>query len=425
MASVLSRIFWSGLDAAVYPITTLVLTAGLVRHLGDAGYGIFVAAFAVSNLAAATNVAISSATLKLIAEVNADAAKKGELLARRIGTLLALVLAADLILVAGGWAFSTPIAGLVFGGGPNLRPDLPRLLGIALLTVALQQIDAVLASVLKGLERLRVQSSFEALSKVALTAGLIGAAVLSRDVAAVLNAYAIGLALSVVLRGVLVVNAARIQWRWLAVDREVAFSVLKFGSWMWLFAMGSMLYANLDKVLIGRHAGTAQLGEYNVYLQLAQLIQFIPAGIFAFAMPAFARMNAQGRIDDLRRAFKKLLLATSGIAIAGGVGLLIAYEPIVGLYFGRPGTLGRTTEYLAVATFTIHAFSLAPMFVLMALGESRAISMVNLACTVGMALIALFLIPKIGVDGGLWARLFYVAGLLLMFRLAAVRLRQR
>jgi hypothetical protein len=50
-----ARAFWSGLDAAAYPIATLAMLAGLVRALTPSDYGILVLALAASGLSLAIN----------------------------------------------------------------------------------------------------------------------------------------------------------------------------------------------------------------------------------------------------------------------------------------------------------------------------------------------------------------------------------
>ena len=161
------RALWSMLDAAATPVSTLATLAALVRALSPSDYGILVIALAASGLSMAINPAIAATTTKFVSELSGGPHPGGRTVAGVITVSLVTVTVIDLVLVLGTAVFSERLSLWAFGLRRHVARDrhVGELLLLAVLSIGIQQIEAVLAAALRGLERFRRQALIELLSR--------------------------------------------------------------------------------------------------------------------------------------------------------------------------------------------------------------------------------------------------------------------
>ena len=148
-----TRALWSALDAAATPGFTLVTLAVLVRALSASDYGLLVMALAASGLSMAINPAIAATTTKFVSELSGQRNSGGGTIAGVITTSLIAVALIDLAILLGTAVFSEPLSRWVFGSAVASTRQVGQMLLLAVLSLAIQQIDAVLAAAIRGLER--------------------------------------------------------------------------------------------------------------------------------------------------------------------------------------------------------------------------------------------------------------------------------
>ena len=70
--------------------------------------------------------------------------------------------------------------------------------------------------------------------------------------------------------------------------------------------------------MVGRSLGAAAAGQFNIYIQLTQMVHFVPSSLFAFSLPAFSRLAAQGGegARQIAPAYRTYLGVTSATALA-------------------------------------------------------------------------------------------------------------
>lgn len=416
----IARGIWSGMDAAATPLASLAMTAGLVRALGAEAYGIVVVVLAVSALSLAINPAISAATTKFISE----AVGAGKNVANSVPRVIAESVLAVGIIGAGflsiTYVFSAPLSRLLFGGRTTLSTTgLAAILLLAVLTVCIQQIDGVFSAALRGLERFKEQALFELTSRAIVAASTIATAFATHDIHSVLTANCVALAISAVLRGAYVRLIAPGNRLFIKPTRSDLKKLLGFGSWMWLSATATAAFGTVDRIIVGRILGPQAVAEYQVYVQLSQLVHYIPSSIFAFTFPAFSRLSAvkSDGAAVLKTLYLKTFTAVVSLAVTIAITLILwGHSILVLISGGRLGAADSGPLYCLIVGFTVLAANVAPYYLLLGTGRSRNVSLVT-SLSVGASIIgAAILIPLFGLWGAAMARLVYVAGtLLLMF----------
>jgi O-antigen/teichoic acid export membrane protein len=420
------RALWSALDAAAMPASTLATLAALVRALTPPDYGILVIAIAASGLSMAVNPAIAATTTKFVSELSARPHPSGRTVAGVITVSLMSVAVIDFVLLLGTGVFNRPLSSWIFGNDVRAQ-NLGLILFLAVLAIAVQQIETVLAAAIRGMERFRRQALIEVFSRISLTAAVIYVAWHTRSPAAILIAQCAVYLASALVRAIALRRLLPGGRLFELSARAEAGTLFRYGGWMWLAALAGVAYTSADRIIIGRTLGAAAAGQYNIYVQITQLIHFIPSSVFAFSFPAFSRLAALGSDHrlEIARAYRTYLLAIGTVALGIAAVMMLSWPHllriIVGAEFGdsRFGAPGLLT-----LNFLLLAFNVTPYYVLLALGQARAVAVITTASMLAALVLMTMLIPRFGLEGAALSRLAYGIGALMLLLRAQRLLRQ-
>jgi O-antigen/teichoic acid export membrane protein len=420
------RALWSALDAAAMPASTLATLAALVRALTPSDYGILVIAIAASGLSMAVNPAIAATTTKFVSELSGRPHPGGRTVAGVITVSLISVAVIDLVLLLGTTVFNRPLSSWIFGDNVRAQ-NLGLILFLAVLAIAIQQIETVLAAAIRGMERFRRQALIEVFSRIALTAAVIYVAWHTRSLAAILIAQCAVYLASALVRAIALRRLLPGGRLFELSARAEAGTLFRYGGWMWLAALAGVAYTSADRIIIGRTLGAAAAGQYNIYVQITQLIHFIPSSVFAFSFPAFSRLAALGgdHRREIARTFRTYQLAIGTVALGIAAAVMLSWPHLLRIIVGAAFADGRFgAPGLLTLNFLLLAFNVTPYYVLLALGQARAVAVVTTASMVAALVLMTILIPRFGLEGAALSRLAYGIGALMLLLRAQRLLRQ-
>ena len=409
------RALWSGVDAAANPASMLAMLVVLVRTLSPSDYGILVIALAASAISMAVNPAIAATTTKFVSELAGQRRTADRRIAAVITISLAAVAAIDLVLISGTVAFSSTLSTWIFGSAVAGVAQRGNVLLLAMLAVGAQQIDAVFAAAIRGLERFRRQALIEVLMRIALVAAVALAAWCTRSVQAVLVAQVVVCVVAVLVRAIALSRLLPERRLFAQPSRTEANQLFGYGGWMWLTAVAGVAYTGVDRIIVGRTFGPAAAGQYNIYVQITQLIHFLPSSLFAFSFPAFSRMSAQGAAQGapIRRAYKTYSLVIVATACGIAAVILLFWSRLIRIVTGSVVDDGQfDAAALLALNFVALAATIAPYYLLIALGRSKSVSLIAAASVVVALALMIVLIPSYGLAGAAAARLAYGCGTL-------------
>ncbi len=416
-SSAAARALWSALDAGAYPVATLAMLAGLVRALTPSEYGILVLALAASGLSLAINPAIAATTTRFVSRAAAESKSVGQSIAGVITAALLAVAVIDLLLLLVTALFREPLARWVFGGATAAAgTDAGNVLWVALLAVGIQQLDAVLAAAIRGLECFARQALIEMLARAVLAVAVLWVAWRTHSVVAVLIAQCVVCAVSLLVRAAALRPLLPDRTLFRRSGRAQISALFKYGGWMWLTALAAVLYTSADRIIVGRWLGPAAAGQFNIYIQLTQLVHFVPSSLFAFSLPAFSRLAAQGGegARQIAPAYRTYLVVISATALVMALGLLASWPLLLRIFAG--GAI-RDPQWqvalLLTLNFLVLACNVAPYYLLLALGHSRSVSLITSGGMLVALLLMTVLIPRFGMAGAALARLAYGAAALI------------
>jgi len=413
------RALWSAIDAGASPATALLLAAGLVRTLGASDYGLIIMALAVSALSTSISPAIAATTTRFVSEVSASAAMQADVSRILTGSLMTVAIM-DVLLLSIAAAFAGPLSAAVFGSAIASRPDIIPIMLLAVASLCVQQIDGVFAATLKGLQQFRPQALAEVGCRLVLVVTVIAAARLSGSVKATLLVYCASFGISCMVRFSVVkrcLGVGRLLSRPLAGDLK---KLLSFSGWMWLNAIASMAYGSVDRIIVGRVSGTTAMAEFNVYMQLAQLVHFIPASLFAFAYPVFGRLsvNVRSHAAQVKFLYARYFARCIGIGLLIAAALLLFMRPLLrGLTAGALPLSHASAFMLLILNFAILSVSIIPYYATLGLGSARSVSLVTSISMLVSLVLTIILTPRLGLEGAAFARLAYSIGVLSLYLL--------
>jgi len=120
----------------------------------------------------------------------------------------------------------------------------------------------------------------------------------------------------------------------LEFSTKIARELFSFGKYLWGFSILSALGDSLDRIIIGRWLGAANLGIYGLALNLSKLpATQISWMINRIAFPALSRI--QDDKEALRRVFLKTLNHVAPISLPVGLGLSATSDVLVATLYGE------------------------------------------------------------------------------------------
>ena len=405
--------FWAILEYLWNPLLGIMLTPVLLEALGEELFGYWTLLFAAISLGAILNFGTGTAVVKRIAESDPSDPNA------RVRLLQSAMAIACL-----GAAASSLALGLSFHfGGERVFPRMGRLdllvfVGwCAALVCFIEQLDNVLASALKGLERFSLAANVEVASRTFQFALVAATALHFKALEPVCLAVVTSSLLRLAAKTAVVARllGASAVLPGLHIDRPM----LKLAKWGWAQGAGGLFFGIADRLIVGAMLGPNTLAQYAVAIQLPQQIHAICAAGTSVLLPQLSRRLQTETGPNIARAVSKLYAFMAGAIVLTAVLLAYFGRDILQLWLRLPPSPGsvKLFFYMTVA-FAILALNVIPHFVLLSVGRVRLVAMSNIAAGAISCVLMLWLTPMAGADGVGYAKIAY--GLITMAVLVPV-----
>jgi O-antigen/teichoic acid export membrane protein len=307
-----------------------------------------------------------------------------------------------------GWFLAPVLTDRVIAHVPALRTDCLWSLRIASLLVVLRAVETVCISTHRAFERYGDAIRISVLGRLL---GLAAAGLLPRmthSVTSVLTVTAGLLLLSVwlqLIRLCALINVPRLTP---SFDRTTAGALLGFGLFTWIQAVSGLLFGQVDRIITGAALGAAAVTSYALCVQLSQPIYGIAAAGLHFLFPRLAIQHSLNNAAGLCRTVFLGFCINLIIVVIGTSTLLLAGETILRLWAGEDiARAGHSLLPLIVWSTALPALNVSGSYSLLALGQVRIVTWLNLIAGSTMLLSIPLLLPRYGLPGMAYARMFY------------------
>jgi teichuronic acid exporter len=277
-------VVWNAIGKASNTIISLLVTALLTRILTPADFGVVAMVMVISSF------------LNIMAEAGVSTAvvQKRDLDARALSTLFWMGIAISLVAGA-GLALASPLVALLFAE-PRLKPVV-AILSMSFVFLAMGRIPNGL---LERSFRFRELAASEVVAAAA--SGVVG--ILLARAGAGYFALVFQTLVSGFLNAVMRLSFARFRPR-LVFDVGALRAVTGYSTGVTAFSAINYWARNLDKALIGRALGAAQLGFYGrAYALMLYPLEAISSIVNPSLHPLFSAM--QGDLPRMTRAYLKI-----------------------------------------------------------------------------------------------------------------------
>ncbi|MGA8528554.1 MAG: polysaccharide biosynthesis protein [Acidobacteriaceae bacterium] len=428
----LTNAFFGAVDYISYPAGMLLVAPIVLHRLGASEYGLWMVATAIISAGGIVASGFCDAGIQRVARLRGSGDRSS--IADTVRSILAINLVLGSALAAMGWiaapwlaphlAASTTVASrLAFSRLMSSRECLISL-RIASVAILARAVETVGVSTLRGFEEYRdtVQVS-SALRLVTLG----GAAVL-----ALLGKRTISILL---LTAILLVLGAWVQFRlvrtrlgpvslWPRFHTRETRLLLGTGSFVWLQALGSVIFGQLDRILLGVTAGALVVAPYALCVQFAQPVFGLVASGLHFLFPYLS-----GRAGALsKRAFRQTIgraFACNLLLVAGGAAILLAVGPRLIRIWAGAAVAHTAAAVLPPIVFgsALMGLSVTGTYAMQALGLFRTVALLSIAGRAAMLPLLLALLHHHGLHGLADSRLIYGAVALIVYLPLLAKLR--
>jgi O-antigen/teichoic acid export membrane protein len=203
---------------------------------------------------------------------------------------------------------------------------------------------------------------------------------------------------------------------WPLFHRVETRALMGLGIFVWLQAVGAVVFGHLDRILLGVSLGALAVAPYSLCVQFAQPIFGLSASGLNFLFPYLS-----GRVSRLSSAeLKGTLLkafACNLLFVACGAGLLLQIGPGLIRLWAGPVVAQSASKILApvVLGSALMGLSVTGTYAMQGLGLFRTVAFISLGSRTAMLLLMIELLRQMGLPGLALSRLCYGSVALLVY----------
>lgn len=391
---------WSIAESLAFPILMFLATPIFLNTLGPAQYGQWMLLLTFNGLGGLAGLGMGASATK---EVSANRGRRNsDAAVQAVRTSLAATLSMSLVL-----ATILILIGLTIGPSWLSKAGDTELIQVLFIAgavlITLEQIDLVFASTIKGFERFDLSAKVEIASRLFLIVASLVAAVLTENIIWVIGISIVVLFGRTIFKYRIVrelMNYRSLTPSW---DREEFAKIFGFGKWLWLQGIAATAFSTVDRFMIAAVLGASALAQYTICLQIAQQIQTVPAAAAQLFFPKVSKGIA-ANVPVARLAIRgTLLFVILTAVIAAPVAVL--GETILKIWVGPEIALNSGGLLLTlILAFSLLALCSTPHFVLLGLGKSRSVALLNVTAGGAALCLTYWGVTMYGVIGAAYGR---------------------
>ncbi len=397
---------YSTLDHAWLIILWAISTPIFIRNLGEDAFGIWILISSLVGMGAVFSFGFGEATVRFVSKYHTESDPDRVTKVVEVSLTLYAISGAffgGLVFVLSPW-----IATSAFDLPPELQQETLVGFRIASYVVFITAFLKTLEAVINGFQRYDITARVGMVLRGAILLVNVWLALIGYTVSVLVMVTAIGLTLQTAICYWIVRRHFVHRFRLLSrPDGDTTMEILRFGFQIWLQMVGGALSNTLDRFLVGGIVSPAAAGVYAVCLQLSQQIHLLLTRALAYLLPAASEARStDGDAADFLPLYRNGLNLTL-LVIGATVPPLIIMAPQVLTFWVGPDFAAQGTQALQGLAyyFALMATVVAPFYMLNGMGKPEWNTVLMIFNGVVFVALALFLMPRFGLMGAVYARL--------------------
>jgi O-antigen/teichoic acid export membrane protein len=272
----------------------------------------------------------------------------------------------------------------------------------------IKSIESVFMSTLRAFETYGSTVRIAICSRTAILASAIALAGFGRNVAwimvaAVLISTAGTLAQALALQTKIGSFSPMPSW-----DRKTVSGIAAFGTFSWLQAISGMVFGQADRFFVGFFMGAPDVAYYGLCVQAAQPIHGLISSGMHFLFPHLSARYSVAPISEIRRKVTLAIRANVILVASLSMPVIVFGRHVLTMWMGPSfGQQPPLMFAIIVFSFALLGMNVTVHYALLAVGQVRVVTYLNLLAGIVMLLLMAILIPKHGLQGAALARLVY------------------
>ena len=405
---------FGALDYVSYPLGMLLVAPIVLHRLGAAEYGLWMIATSVVSAGGIIASGFCDACIQRVAHLRA--ARELDAMPRAVQSMLAINALIGSALAVAVWMVA-PYAAIRMSAMQVIpATECMIALRIASVLILFRAVESVGVGVQRAFERYRETVQINTAVRL-----------LTLSAAALLAYFGFRTVSILTATGIFLIAGTCIQLRQASRLLEStslrplfhsgeANLLLRRGVFVWLQALGAVVFGQLDRILLGTYLGALAVAPYSLCVQFAHPIYGLTASTLNFLFPYLCGRATTHTRAELRGTLLKAF-ACNAIMVASGAALLLVFgQQLIRLWAG-PAVAQTAAQILPpiVLGSAFVGLGVTGTYALQALGLFRTVAYMSLGGRAVMALLMVVMLRHSGLQGLATSRLFYGSIALLVY----------
>ncbi len=191
---------------------------------------------------------------------------------------------------------------------------------------------------------------------------------------------------------------ARFGWRHVK-------SLSTFSFWLFLTSGGMMVFAHADTVVIGYYLSNADIGVYQIVLQLATMATFATSALRSTLWPKVSRWGTIGELELIEESLSRAVTYSLILAVPVLAGGVLLGDRLLYFLYGAEFARGYTAFMLLLIVQIVNIFMFFFTSYISALDRIKDLFKVTIVAAAANIVLNIILIPMMGIEGAAVATL--------------------
>ena len=402
----LTNAVYGVLDYASYPFGMLLVAPIVLHKLGASEYGLWMIATAVVSAGGIIASGFCDANLQRVARLRCT----GEIdsVVQTVRSMMGINLVLGLAIAAATWIAAPFAASHIAVSRLTPVRECLTCIRIASGLILVRAVESIGVTTHRAFEQYRGTVQISTAVRLLTLASAAVLALLGRRTVSILLATAVFLVLGTYMqfRGLRTFLGPGTLWPTFQFGETKA--MLGFGVFVWLQTLGSVVFGQFDRILLGVSLGALAVAPYALCIQFAQPIFGLTASGLHFLFPYLSGRAGTLSNAALKRTVLKAFACNLLLVVCVAGLLLLLGDRLIRLWAG-PAIANSAAGIFTpiVLGSALMGLSVTGTYAMQALGLFRKVAFISLGGRAAMLLLMIYLLHHMGLPGLAAARVCY------------------
>jgi O-antigen/teichoic acid export membrane protein len=402
----LTNAVYGVVDYASYPFGMLLAAPVVLHKLGASEYGLWMIATAIVSAGGIIASGFCDANIQRVARLRSSGGTRSAV--ETVRSMMGINLVLGFTIAVGVWiAAPFPAIHIAVSGITPVRECL-ICIRIAGGLILVRAVESVGVSTHRAFEQYRGTVQISTVVRLLTLASAAILALVGRRTVSILVATAVFLVVGTYMqfRGVRSLLGAVALWPSFQIGELKG--LLGLGVFVWLQTLGSVVFGQFDRILLGVSMGALAVAPYALCIQFAQPVFGLTASGLHFLFPYLSGRAGVLSNAALKRTLLKAFVANVLLVVCGAGFLIVSGNGLIRLWAGAAVATSAKEIFIPIVLGSaLMGLSVTGTYAMQALGRFRTVALISVAGRAGMLLLMIYLLHHMGLRGLATARVWY------------------